>query len=74
LNPLSGPLDLSAAEKNERGLVYTPREIAQQPGTWVGTFDRLQPRSPEISNFLAEVGVIGPAKERPTVFLIGAGT
>jgi tagatose-6-phosphate ketose/aldose isomerase len=74
LNPLTALLDLSAAEKSERGLEYTPHEIAQQPGTWVGTFDHLQTRSTEISSFLAEAGVNGPAKERPTVFLIGAGT
>ena len=74
MNPLSELLDLSAAEKSERGLEFTPREIAQQPGTWVGTFDRLQTRCGEISSFLADAGVNGPAKERPTVFLIGAGT
>lgn len=74
MNPLSALLELSADEKSERGLAYTPREIAQQPGTWISTFDRLQSRDHELRSFLAEAGVNAPAGERPTVFLIGAGT
>ncbi|MGC2617390.1 MAG: tagatose-6-phosphate ketose isomerase [Acidobacteriaceae bacterium] len=74
MDPLSALLALSPAEKWERGLEHTPREIAQQPGTWITTFDALQARRGEISSFLAEAGVSGPAQQRPTVFLIGAGT
>jgi tagatose-6-phosphate ketose/aldose isomerase len=74
MDPLSALLDLSAAEKSERGLEFTPREIAQQPGTWITTFDHLQARESELRSFLAEAGVNGQGKERPTVFLIGAGT
>ncbi len=71
---LSALLGLSDAEKSERGLSYTPHEIAQQPATWCGTFDRLRARAGELSRFLAASGMNGPAAERPTVFLIGAGT
>jgi tagatose-6-phosphate ketose/aldose isomerase len=74
VDPLSVLLDLSAAEKKEQGLEHTPHEIAQQPGTWITTFDSLQARRNEISSFLAEAGVNGPSQERPTVFLIGAGS
>ena len=74
MNPLSALLDLSAAEKSERGLEHTPHEIARQPGTWITTFDRLQARNAELSRFLSEAGVNGAAGQRPTVFLIGAGT
>jgi tagatose-6-phosphate ketose/aldose isomerase len=74
LNPLSALLELDASEKRERGLEYTPREIAQQPGTWIRTFELLRSRGAELSSFLARAGVDGPARERPTVFLIGAGT
>jgi len=74
MDPLSALLDLSATEKSERGLLHTPREIAQQPATWMATFDRLRSHENELSNFLAATGMNGPAEERPTVFLIGAGT
>jgi tagatose-6-phosphate ketose/aldose isomerase len=73
-DPLSAILDLSAAEKRDGGLLYTPREIAQQPATWVATFDDMRMREKELLSFLDAAGVSGPASERPTVFLIGAGT
>ncbi len=74
MDPLSALLCLSAAEKADRGLEHTPHEIAQQPGTWITTFDRLQARQKELQSFLAEAGVKSAPEERPTVFLIGAGT
>lgn len=74
MDPLSTLLDLSAEEKRARGLEHTPQEIAQQPGTWISTFDSLQARQEELKNFLSRCGVDGPAQERPTIFLVGAGT
>lgn len=74
MDPLIALLGLSATEKEERGLAHTPQEIAQQPETWVRTFESLRPRDAEIRDFLAASGVRGPAERRPTVFLIGAGT
>jgi tagatose-6-phosphate ketose/aldose isomerase len=74
VDPLTALLDLSAAEKKKQGLEHTPREIAQQAATWITTFDSLQARRKELSTFLTETGVNGPTQERPTVFLIGAGS
>jgi tagatose-6-phosphate ketose/aldose isomerase len=71
---LSALLNLSSAEKSERGLENTPQEVAQQPATWVATFDLLQSRKVELQNFLSDAGVNGPFEDKPTVFLIGAGT
>lgn len=74
MDPLSALLNLPAAEKLDRGLQYTPAEIAQQPDTWRSTFDLLRSRTPEIQDFLSRVGIQASAEQRPTVFLIGAGT
>lgn len=74
MDPLTALLDLSAADKKKQGLEHTPHEIAQQPSTWITTFDSLLARRKQISTFLADAGVNAPALERPTVFLIGAGT
>ena len=74
VDPLKGLLKLSATEKAERGLEHTPAEIAQQPGTWITTFDRLHHRQTELQNFLSHAGLRCAPQERPVVFLIGAGT
>lgn len=72
MDALSSLLNLSVAEKLERGLVDTPREIAQQPKTWEITFSQLRERAPEIREFLRAAGICG--EQPPTVFLVGAGT
>jgi len=74
VDPLWSLLQLSAAEKAERGLEHTPQEIAHQPGTWILTFQNLAGRIKTIQEFLAQAQVDGPVAERPTVFLVGAGT
>jgi tagatose-6-phosphate ketose/aldose isomerase len=74
VNRLSALLRLSNSEKLERGLVYTPQEIAQQPETWLGTFKKLRPRLQVMRDFLAASGVMNPSAESPIVFLTGAGT
>jgi tagatose-6-phosphate ketose/aldose isomerase len=74
VDPLATLLGLSAQAKAAQGLEYTPREIAQQPGTWIATFDLLQKRRANLIEFLADAGVTGKPEGRPTVFLIGAGT
>lgn len=68
MNALSALLNLPEAEKTTRGLAHTPAEIAQQPDTWLSTFELFKRRSAEIRNFLAAAG------SRPAVFLVGAGT
>jgi tagatose-6-phosphate ketose/aldose isomerase len=68
VNALSALLNLPEAEKTTRGLAHTPAEIAQQPDTWLSTFELFKKRSAEIKNFLAAAG------SRPDIFLVGAGT
>lgn len=74
VNPLAALLRLTAEQKKERGLLYTPQEVAQQPATWLRTFEMLQSRQHEIREFLDASGLCGEADRRPTVLLIGAGT
>ena len=38
-DPLQSLLDLPERERAERGLEHTPREIWQQPETWIKTFE-----------------------------------
>ena len=68
MNSLSALLNLPETEKTTRGLSHTPVEIAQQPDTWLATFELFRKRSAEIGRFLAAAG------PRPVVFLVGAGT
>ena len=74
MDPLAVLLNLEPAEKVRRGLEHTPREIAQQPTTWTTTFRQLEPRLHELREFLANCGVSAPPNQKPTVFLVGAGT
>jgi tagatose-6-phosphate ketose/aldose isomerase len=74
VDPLSALLNLPAANKVEEGIEYTPREIAQQPETWLRTYALVREREGEIREFLASCGVSGPMAERPVVFLVGAGS
>jgi D-galactosamine 6-phosphate deaminase/isomerase len=68
VNALSALLNLPEADRKSRGLSHTPSEIAQQPDTWLSTFELFEKRSGEIKRFLAAAG------SRPTIFLVGAGT
>lgn len=68
MNALSALLTLPEAEKATRGLAHTPAEIAQQPETWLSTFELFQKRSAEVRSLLAAAG------SKPAVFLVGAGT
>jgi tagatose-6-phosphate ketose/aldose isomerase len=74
MNPLSTLLALPEQEKRLRGLLHTPREIAQQPETWRATYDRFRERHSEIRQFLQSAGIGREASRSSTVFLIGAGT
>ncbi|MGO9124497.1 MAG: SIS domain-containing protein [Terriglobales bacterium] len=74
MNALSALLNLPEAEKATRGLAHTPAEIAQQPATWLSTFELFQERSAEIRDFLAAAGLGRDHGSRPEVFLVGAGT
>ena len=74
MNPLTALLNLTAAEKEKLGVVHTPQEIAQQPSTWIRTRNLIHAQLPEICSFLTAAGIKLPGGERPTVYLIGAGT
>jgi len=74
VDPLAALLRLPASERTDRGLLYTPGEIAQQPATWRETYRRLRPRVTQIREFLEQSGVRAAGERRPVVFLVGAGT
>jgi tagatose-6-phosphate ketose/aldose isomerase len=73
-NPLTTLLALPNSEKQERGIVHTPQEIAQQPETWLNTLFRLKKQKREIQDFLSGAGVGSSADQSPIVYLVGAGT
>ena len=69
MNPLSRLLALPQTEKEERGLLYTPAEIAQQPATWRVTHGLFEESRSELANFLRQAH-----EERWAIYLVGAGT
>jgi tagatose-6-phosphate ketose/aldose isomerase len=74
VNALTELLNLPETEKTARGLTYTPAEIAQQPDTWLSTFELFRRKRPEIRQFLSSAGFAAGSGTKPTVFLVGAGT
>jgi len=74
VDALAKLLDLSREEKIERGLLFTPAEIAQQPATWESTFSIFQKHRMRLAAFLGDAGFSGPMGPEPTVFFIGAGS
>jgi tagatose-6-phosphate ketose/aldose isomerase len=67
-------LGLPTAEKEARGVTYTPHEIFQQPATWRQGLEKFLPFAPLVKEFLCRSGFDGNAANRPSVCLIGAGT
>ena len=74
MNELSQLLELPDAEKEKRGLLHTPGEIAHQPETWGKTLELFRSKRAEIQKFLLAVGITGAATCDVIVFLVGAGT
>jgi tagatose-6-phosphate ketose/aldose isomerase len=74
VNSLRALLDLPISEQESRGLIFTTKEIAQQPETWRQTTLLFEAQQKRFQGFLEQAGVTGPLEKRPTVFLIGAGT
>ena len=73
MHTLAQLLSLSPADKERLGVVYTPREVFQQPTTWRETYLRMVRLAPAIKEFLVRAGL----DSSPTplnVTLIGAGT
>ena len=69
MNPLSRLLALPPSEKQARGVLYTPAEIAQQPATWRTTYRLFEESRSELKRFLEKAHT-----ERWTIYLVGAGT
>lgn len=67
-------VELDEGDKNAKGLLFTPREIAQQPETWKGTLRIFLENQVRVRGFLEEVGVRRVVEQRPVVMLVGAGT
>ncbi len=67
-------LDLPKSEQETRGLLFTPREIAQQPTTWRTTLDIFEREQERIRDFLEQAGVTAALEQRPIIMLVGAGT
>jgi tagatose-6-phosphate ketose/aldose isomerase len=67
-------VDLPVEQKQARGLLFTPAEIAQQPDTWLTTLSIFKQHRERIAAFLDSVGIRESLGKRPTVLLIGAGT
>ena len=67
-------MELPEVEQKERGLLFTPREIAQQPETWKTTVGIFQQNQERIRSFLEQAGVLEAVEKRPIVMLVGAGT
>jgi tagatose-6-phosphate ketose/aldose isomerase len=74
LNELSRLLELPQAEKEKRGLVHTPAEIAHQPETWGKTLELFRSKKAEIQTFLSAVGITSAPTSDVIVYLVGAGT
>ncbi|MGA7169478.1 MAG: tagatose-6-phosphate ketose isomerase, partial [Candidatus Sulfotelmatobacter sp.] len=74
MNSLPSLLALSPDERQSLGLSHTLKEIAQQPQTWLATYERFLERHSEILHFLQSAGLGWDSECRPTVFLVGAGT
>ena len=74
MNELAKLLSLPESEKISRGLTHTPAEIAQQPDTWLSTFQLFRSKRAEIAEFLSAAGLSDLVGCNLTVFLVGAGT
>lgn len=67
-------VEMPAEKQQALGLVFTPREIAQQPDTWETTLGIFEKNQEQICSFLDQSGLRGPVEKRPVVILVGAGT
>jgi tagatose-6-phosphate ketose/aldose isomerase len=71
---LANIIEMQVDQQEALGLVFTPKEIAQQPETWEVTLDIFKRNQKRICDFLEEIGLCGPIETRPVVMLVGAGT
>ena len=73
-NPLHTLLELPEQERAQRGLEHTPREISQQPDTWLTTYKICSQQRSALNEALLRAGIGRGASASPTVYLAGAGT
>jgi D-galactosamine 6-phosphate deaminase/isomerase len=73
-DPLQILLELPERERVERGLEHTPREIWQQPETWIKTFQICKAQRDRLHDGLRRAGIGRGSTASPTVYLVGAGT
>ncbi len=73
-DPLQSLLELPARERAERGLEHTPREIWQQPDTWIKTYQICVSQRRQLQDALVRAGIGRGSTASPTVYLVGAGT
>ncbi len=61
--------------KSRTGTVYTPKEILQQPWTWLDTAQRIKAQASGLKSFLIKAEILGRRdSSRAKVILAGAGT
>lgn len=65
-------LDAAPSELEARGILHTPREIAQQPKTWLDTVARVRALVPRLAEAFRGLGV--RSHLAPSTILLGAGT
>lgn len=73
-DPLSALLSLSESVKQSRGLADTPREIAQQPETWLRTLERLSTFRHQLAALIGDFLKVDERGRSAEVILVGAGT
>jgi tagatose-6-phosphate ketose/aldose isomerase len=69
VDPLTQLIELPEAARAARGLTDTPREIHQQPKTWLKTLERMQAVRSSVANVCEDAG-----KRFSQVILAGAGS
>jgi tagatose-6-phosphate ketose/aldose isomerase len=74
VDPLTDLIELPEDARKARGLTDTPREIHQQPETWLNTFARLQSMRSSIASICGELGVSAALQRFSQVILAGAGS
>lgn len=65
-------LHYTIEKKEKLGMVHTPKEIRQQPGSWAKTIDLLDERKEELTAFLGRAGLRNGGSA--TVISAGAGS
>lgn len=73
-DPLASLCALPENERRERGLVYTPAEIARQPQAWRTSAEGFRLISPSVSEFLSDHGIRPGSSRELTIVLAGAGS